>query len=112
MNTATVLVIAALALVALAEQDWCQVCQDAVGDARAEVGNDGKGASEQAIMAAFMNVCNNRLASSVYHDKCIGMRDYVAQYLDLVKLVLDNGASNHEMCLYGGACKSNLQLKN
>uniref|UniRef100_A0A7E4UY61 Saposin B-type domain-containing protein n=1 Tax=Panagrellus redivivus TaxID=6233 RepID=A0A7E4UY61_PANRE len=99
MNTATVLVIAALVIVAAAERDWCKDCQADMVDIRGKVGNNGMGASLLQILNALYIACNTRFAD--IFDQCYYQN---VPAIPTVKAELDAGKTDKEICIAAGYC--------
>uniref|UniRef100_A0A7E4VZ79 Saposin B-type domain-containing protein n=1 Tax=Panagrellus redivivus TaxID=6233 RepID=A0A7E4VZ79_PANRE len=99
MNAVTVLVFAAFAAVALSDPDPCTGCLENMVDIRAELGNDGKGASVDALLAALKHACEKR-----YPDKLLECYTASISQAPAVEALLDAGKSDKEICVAAGRC--------
>uniref|UniRef100_A0A7E4UXJ7 Saposin B-type domain-containing protein n=1 Tax=Panagrellus redivivus TaxID=6233 RepID=A0A7E4UXJ7_PANRE len=99
MNTAVVFVFAALAVAVLATSVPCWDCQDAVFKIRTDLGNNGRDASVKAVAAALKKDCEHRF--SLYLEKCYNGSVIEAS---AVKVLLDKGASEYEICIGTSRC--------
>uniref|UniRef100_A0A7E4UXL8 Saposin B-type domain-containing protein n=1 Tax=Panagrellus redivivus TaxID=6233 RepID=A0A7E4UXL8_PANRE len=99
MNTATVLVFTVFTLAVFADYAPCQKCQSVFDEVRVELGNDGKGASIEALLAVFQKLCKR---DDPQHAQ--GCYDVSAKKAPEIKNLLDAGESNKDICIYLGIC--------
>uniref|UniRef100_A0A7E4ZRW1 Saposin B-type domain-containing protein n=1 Tax=Panagrellus redivivus TaxID=6233 RepID=A0A7E4ZRW1_PANRE len=99
MNTATVFIFAALTAVAFSDPDPCAGCLANMADIRAEVGNDGKGASVEDLLIALDHACKKRFPNHLR--ECYDSAAFPAVS---VRAFLNAGLSNQEICEAASWC--------